>query len=304
MNSKRLINRFFLLFMLIFFVNAPISAIAAQDDLTLGNDRLTVKFEGNNPHIKFFLNKNENSSKSHYKLIFGSLVEYSDSDSDGIYTSGKDGHVQTISLESIDFDHTGPDSTADDGVTVTFNSSGFNQNMPDLSVLIRIYFFKQTQELYITGTDTSGVTSIETVTVQGNAEFKFDIEIRNWDFDVENNRLALIIKILANTAFQHRGGDNETDTSNTIESKNNRERPYIEYPGTALADGEIVDVAAKLEEKGQQHQVLQFSFPSFSEELIYDPVLGIDGIAGVDAAGILILAAVFPVLYFYRRKKR
>lgn len=277
-----------------------IPAIAAQNDFSVANSKLTVKFEGDNPHIKFFLNKNENSTKSHYKLIFGSLIEYNDSDQDGIFVNGKDDQVESLSLESIGFEHVGPDSTADGGMSVNFTSTSFSQSMPDLTMVIRVYLYKQNQELYITGTDSSGVTTVDTVTVEGNTEFKFDVEIRNWSFSSENNRLALIIKILANSIFAHPSEDSNT----TIESRNSRERPYISFPEKAIADGEVVDIKADFTEKGVNNQDLQFSFPSFTDELIYDPVIGIDEISAVKAEGLLFLIGVLPVIYIYRRKKQ
>ncbi|MHA1167657.1 MAG: hypothetical protein ACTSRU_07535 [Candidatus Hodarchaeales archaeon] len=279
-----------------------IPVFAAQDDFILANSKLSVKFEGNNPHIKFFLNKNENSSKSHYKLIFSSLIEYSDSDQDDIFTNGKDDQVESVSLESVNFEHVILDNTADGGVAVNFTSTSFCQCMPELTVIIRIYLYKQDKELYITGTDSSGVTTIETVTVEGNVELKFDVEIRNWPFSSENNRLALNIKILANTIFSRHGNDNIT--GGTIESQNSGERPYINYPDKAIADGEVVDVKADFTEKGVSNQDLQFNFPSFTNELIYDPVIGIDESSTVNAEGLLFLTVIFPIVYVYRRRKR
>jgi hypothetical protein len=143
-------------------------------------------------------------------------------------------------------------------------------------------------------------------------KLKIDVYIENWNFENQENRLAL------RTDFT-------TDNNSDITEENNNGyqigEAFFAYEDSATADGQSVIVVANSEET-QQGKGLKvwFNYPSFTETLDHDPTIGIGDLSaeialigetgtdlltsstvGIYATFVVIIIAV-AVIYIGRRK--
>jgi hypothetical protein len=141
---------------------------------------------------------------------------------------------------------------------------------------------------------------------------KIDVYIENWNFESEENRLAL------RTDFTT---DNSSDI--TEESNNGYQigEAFFAYEDSASADGQSVTVVANSAETEQAKGLrVWFNYPSFTDTLDHDPTIGIGdllseigliGETGTELlsnpmvgiyATIVMIVVVVAVIYIGKRK--
>lgn len=214
-----------------------------ETELFLSGDNIIVKFEGKNPHTKFYLNKYNDSEKVFYKIVFKSLNE--------LDSQGKQVNPSLHSfnaLESQNFSHQVlTEETEDTRVIEVAFVTTLQIDGVDVKIRFRfsIYSFEYLITLtnpnatMITNMETSltnantteaasthdnlTVTSIEVaerVIVKSATEVKFDVEIFNWPFLAKTKFLELDIRLISIhqiRSTQVEDEDQVTETTN-IES--------------------------------------------------------------------------------------
>jgi len=143
-------------------------------------------------------------------------------------------------------------------------------------------------------------------------KMKIDVYIENWNFESQENRLAL------RTDFT---SDNSSDI--TEESNNGYQigKAFFAYEDSATADGQSVTVVANSEQTEQAKGLkVWFNYPSFTETLDHDPTIGIGdltaeialiGETGTDLlsnsttgiyATLIVIVVLVAVIYIGKRK--
>lgn len=271
-------------------INKPVNSKESSTDLYLQGNNIIVKFEGKNPHAKFFLSKYNNSEKVFYKIMFKSLVE--------LDSAGKQANPSTHSygLESQSFQSniTSEDHTYGQMIKISFTTT-LNIDNTNVLVIFHFYIFGYDKTTTISGsqdtttktnatTTTTTTTQMETVSIKAATEVKFDVEIHNWPFLSSSNKLELGVRLISihkiKTTSVDKNESQQVTTTTNIESteggkpKGDEEKSYMVLPSTAIADGKEVQIESIYKSQGNLDHIF-LTFPHFNNSLYYDPVLGI-----------------------------
>jgi hypothetical protein len=261
--------------------NKPINSKEADTELYLEGTSIIAKFEGKNPHVKFFMTEYNESEKVFYKIIFKSLNE--------LDASGRQVEPSTHSfngLESQSFQTNVISEEHEYGQMIKASFSTIIEiDSTSVDVIFHFYIFGYDTTTTITGTQQTTTTGqSETVSVTAATEVKFDVEIHNWPFLSESNLLELDVRLISIHKIKSTSIDNneskQVTTTTDIESteggkpKGDEEKSYMVLPSTAIADGEEVQVQVDYKRQGNLDHIY-LTFPYFNSDLYYDPVLGI-----------------------------
>ena len=295
--------------MLCFLALGPISSVYGQNGVQarvetsgpaiVSTDELTVRVNpGPVPHFWYW--SADGSQDEAYHVKFQHLIEYSDSNDDGLFTANETASGgASFSLSSGKWEFSG--FTTEDGDSI---ESGETADTVKFSyTLVGPIRGKQNgQQGSPSATKIASENLVVVLTCHISAEdsnkMKIDVYIENWNFASENNRLAV------RTDFTTDNG------SHTIEEGNDGYQigdAFFAYESTATADGQSVTVTANSEETEQTTGLkVWFNYPSFTDTLDHDPTIGIGdlsaetgGLGGFCLGTIVImvipLAALFAV---------
>lgn len=277
--------------------------------LTSGN--LTAEFEGMKPRVKFYLN-NE-TPPVEYQVKFKRLVEFDDSNEDGVFQSRE--MVAGAEIEKAQWNNTGFYSILDGttgsviGLGINFTTNTFRivrqSSSSDVDVFVK--FAVAIYNISVTRTLDNG-----TFTIRGGSEVKIDIFVgapgASWPFgDEAHPRLALRVDLHSNLnefEFEEEGRGRSKVRGNESESPEVGEHPlrmkerereheiefvrvsnattsigFFQFVSRALADGRWVNVTASYkvegaEDEGEKEFKLYLSYPRFNTTLEHDPSFG------------------------------
>jgi hypothetical protein len=237
----------------------------------VSTDELTVRVNpGPVPHFWYW--STDGSQDEAYHVKFQHLIEYSDSNDDGLFTSNETASGgASFSLSSGDWEFSGFTTEGGDPI-----ESGETADTVKFSyTLVGPIRGKQNGQNGQQGSPSAMKIASENLVVvltchisadDGN-KMKIDVYIENWNFASEDNRLAV------RTDFTTDNG------SHTIEADDNGYQigdAFFAYEDSATADGQSVTVTANAEEfqptKGLK---VWFNYPSFTDTLDHDPTIGI-----------------------------
>ncbi|MFX1521752.1 MAG: hypothetical protein ACFFCD_17745 [Promethearchaeota archaeon] len=297
---------------LCFLALGPISSVYGQNAVQarvetsgpaiVSTDELTVRVNpGPVPHFWYW--PTDGSQDEAYHVKFQHLIEYIDSNDDGLFTSNETASGgASFSLSSGKWEFSG--FTTEDGDPI---ESGETADTVKFSyTLVGPIRGKQQGQNGQQGSPSATKIASENLVVvltchisadDGN-KLKIDVYIENWNFASEDNRLAV------RTDFTTDNG------SHTIETHDNGYQigdAFFAYESTAVADGQSVTVTANAEETEQAIGLkVWFNYPSFTDTLDHDPTIGIGDLSaetgglggfclGTTAIIVIPLAALFAV---------
>jgi hypothetical protein len=259
--------------LLISIISATGTVGQTQNDIIEKRDNYVIRFVRGGPDLQFFLRADENDSGSQfrYTLKWKELVEYSDSDSNGLFDNTIDDKISSKDLTSLNFDYRsiwGELHNKDGKITPgrQFNfSSSFSQGINNAKFSIAVDWWDDDVELSYAG---------EMLKVS-QKESKFSFSLTGWGFASPNNRIALLVEIDTTTPIEKYAVatfDNGTFgmlTKENVDGKGHR-GGIIKNPLKVELDNSIANVNTSVSNNGVSLD-FQYSFPSFSESLFYDP---------------------------------
>jgi len=287
------------------------------DSITITTEYITFRFTEGKPNFTWW-NGNKSSSDEIYNVHYTKLSEYFGSDDilDG------PSELVGISYNLLTSDWSTDILEEDDEVTITMSLNGL-ANGAELQFIVHIY----TTEQVISGTDS---------TVQGLTEIKFDIVVKNWQFSVGAQGLAIKAQI-QESQRRHRvrirnGADEAIGNRSRImnfesDAYNDNVVAYYEwttfadiYDGATKVDTIDVDVVYFNDEIpgpgegpiGEQEIYNQWlTYPNYGDSLtlVHDPLIGVNPDAVTESVALSILPIIggllAPVLVvsLVRRKK-
>jgi hypothetical protein len=185
--------------------------------ITLTTGSLTAVFEGMVPKVTFY----DHSGMIHtqQKVNFRALIEFSDTDNNGLYESNE--KVAALMIDEAAWDHTAFYTLpGGKGVGINFTLSGTPNivsatdghtvaTLQPRSVIIVVKAYNATETLNVNG---------KTFTV-GKAEVKFDIVIANWPFQNTSDMLALQVNMHSESEhFDNQGQDIDSTHDETAQT--------------------------------------------------------------------------------------
>ncbi len=274
----------------------------SDKDIVVGSAKLTVRFEGKSPHIKFYSTTEDANTTRFYKVMYQEIEEL---DAEG---SAVPHHsVQSLSGGTIDFEFSDVSIVELGGNTMTNVNFTANLNVAGQAVLLRI-------SNYMTESPTVMQNGNETIEMP-ESSLKFNVEIYDWPFLSMDNSLRLNIRVMSNSASHRvrtRTNGSNGNVSRIELGSNTGESAFIDLAETAIADGVNVPITSLMEITGNAD--LSLYFPYFNESLIYDPTICLAGTTFEDdeagflpfSAGVMLLAlpiwAAATTVYRRRRK--
>ena len=263
---------------LFFLALAPISLVYGQNGVQarletsgpaiVSTDELTVRVNpGPVPHFWYW--SADGSQDEAYHVKFQHLIEYSDSNDDGLFTSNETASGgASFSMSSGKWEFSG--FTTEDGDSL---ESGETADTVKFSyTLVGSIRGKQNgQNNTPSATKIASENLVIVLTCHVNTDdsnkMKIDIYIENWNFASEDNRLAVRTDFITDNG------------SHTIEEGDNGYQigdAFYSYEDSATADGQSVTVTANAEETEQTTGIkVWFNYPSFTDTLDHDPTIGI-----------------------------
>jgi hypothetical protein len=305
--------------------------------ISLTTGSLTAVFEGMVPKVTFY----DHSGMIHtqQKVNFRALIEFADTDNNGIFESNE--KVAALIIDEAAWDHTYFYTLpGGKGVGINFTLSGTpnivspsdGHTMATLqprSVIIIVKAYNATEPLTING---------KTFTV-GKAEVKFDIIIANWPFQNTTDMLALQVNMHSESEhFDNQGQDIDSthdESSQTSEHSLGQTNDvdqvkfssglvttsstigFFRFVSTATvtngAQTTNVKVAAsyksETENDGGDRETfmkLYLAYPNFQGTLVHDPSIGLG--SGIPTlyliAGGAAVAGLITVLVIRRKHLR
>ncbi len=339
MNTKTKIfglSMLVLMFLTLTQVSAGDQSFAYQEQnklVTLTYDTVTIKVNagGMVPKFQYI----ESDSGFDYNVQLKSLSEYLDFNEDGAFQYNETAIWSEDPMPPMPLD---PNVLALSSIRWVF--SGFEVDYTEgtdevsavhfsfVSDMIMVPFFADLEmeinaHMYLNDNTTEGYTVI------GKTELKFDIVIRNWEWQRNDTNLALRFDIhpLKNTYRLNDTNGNACDTTSNSTGFETKVQNKLEVKQKYLISGEGVEghfayanqakykvasayeygtVNASHSSLGDGTLQTYLSFDHFDEELIYDPSVGADEIAesgSIDLVFISVGALMVLGLVLYRKKR-
>lgn len=236
---------------------------AMNKQVTLTTPALDVRVTtgGNVPHFMFWdPTYTDISTRLVYHVQFYQLIEFNDTDDDGLYTNGTDQVVAPIlGLARVEWDFSGFTTEEDDGTVtaVHFNFTltdvqGPGPLYPDLFLQLRCH-----------------------INTTNDNELKFDIVISGWPWTSTETYLALrwdlMIQIPGAHTYQHAYRYQYENHNYAFDGA------YFAYRNQVQVGIDTAPVASCYEDRIDK-TVFYLVYANFGDEvLVHDPVVGIDG---------------------------
>ncbi len=265
---------------LIALLLSPI-AVLAQSDAARGKDmkvdkgskkvvlssdgfQIEVNAGGQVPFYHF------NTSASKFFLKFQKILQFKDSNSNGLYDRGEEISAKILSLPSISWDLTVISDT-NDSKDFSFNSSQIRQSGYEGAELALVNHFD--------GNDPA---------------VKFDVFISNWPFDADATGLAMEFELIwnedANLVKETTDTAIELKDSNGVVHARFGIVSDITVDGTEMPDGaHLVDTAGDNASKLN----IYISYPRFNSTLVHDPTISSTRLALEDTNPAAMLEPLF-----------
>jgi hypothetical protein len=258
----------FIVFLILFSVIPGIS----QDKVV--RPSIVINFPDNGPDLQFYnrIDENDTLNRWRYTIHWNNLIEYTDSNLDGIFDSSTDTLEKNVSIQDIDFYSikTPKNLTGINDEVVTGSQLDFYGNVSVQSklsfVTISIGWWNGVV-LHPYGTEFIKVDS---------SQSKYSITLENWTFASPTNRLALLMSIDTTTnksSYDINQYSNGTVSMLTKENPDGRGKRggIINNPNITFVDEtEFKPMNVSLKSSVDEITI-QYSFPSFSYQLLYDP---------------------------------
>ncbi|MFW9929397.1 MAG: hypothetical protein ACFFD1_08405 [Candidatus Thorarchaeota archaeon] len=285
-------NQKYLKLMILFFVFLSFQGIIKGtsqgiNDRIVNRDNYVIRFPNGGPNLQFYLKNDENQTQQQYRytLSWSSLVEYTDLNNNGIFDKSDDTEVFSLNLKTLNFNFTEVpvNLTGINSETVTgkhfefyanFNHNGINGN---IGIIVGWWngFVKQPY----------GNTFINISQNQS----KYIFTVNNWKFTSSQNRLALLVDVVTTTPlnkyklYSFANGTFSMLTANNPDGKGHR-GGVIDNPSSVLVDSNFQQSNTSVRGNGVTID-LQYSFPSFSSSLVYDPTYSAVSVPNLPTSG-------------------
>ncbi len=235
---------------------------------------MVIDFPDGGPNFRFYnkIDENDTLSRWRYSLVWHNIIEYSDTNQNGIFDNGTDTLVRNISIQNIDFNFAkvGRNLTSPTNEIVTGSQMEFHGN----GTIDSTMFF-----LTITIGWWNGVAlhpyGSQFIKVD-ESQAKYSIEISNWNFKSQNNRLSILASIVTTTNLdsydvtKYSNGTLSMITKNNPDGKGKR-GGIIDNPNMTLIDNNTFKQMNTSISQTKNDIDIQYSFPSFTDSLLYDP---------------------------------
>ncbi|MFW9932160.1 MAG: hypothetical protein ACFFDR_05835 [Candidatus Thorarchaeota archaeon] len=264
--------------------------------VTLSTEDIDIRITGVSevPHFHWW---DPNTPTVDYHVMFVSIFEANDTNSDGVFENGVD-HIigARFALPTTDWEFSGFDEETD-GENVTaihFNFTSTETFDPrptgggDFGNIPNLPEFDVTIQLRVH------------LNLDNPGEFKFDVIIEGWEWTYEDSILVMQYTVTQSTHGQTQGNDDPEGfhrTGTKFEFANG----YMQYNETALAAQNTLEVKASYGEGvGQEAgESIYLAFENFGNETLeYDPIIGISSTDSLllDANTLLIIGGVVVVV--------
>lgn len=199
-------------------------------------------------------NNSEMEQELSYEVETEALIEYNDSNGNGVYDDGET--VSRYDLQDASFRPIG------------YTTEQTQNNVTDHVITARTEDGVFEMTLHVTGSFAElGATTVEPT------EVKVDIGIHNYPFESEDSQISLRTKVTTERETEREDEDSdETETGISIPAQD--VTGFFTWKRTAVVDGETQQVNATIrprEETGEQTILL--SYPQ-GERIIHDPRVG------------------------------
>jgi len=250
-------------------------------------EKITVAVTADGMVLHFlFWNTSDPSIVYHAKFV--QMMEYIDSNGDGIFQYNEMVPASVLAVSAIDFSFSGFENITDNdgnviGIKFSFNSTNVSDvRQSNLELDVVCYLFFEDSE-------------INGIAVNGLTELKFTIVIKNWKWVRDDSDLVVRFDLTwSNTTDKPRcrANSEEVDMQKNMEGNekklqsrtqnkyrcmelvHDKQIGYFDYVSTAIADGQTVSTNASYATYGDLLRVY-FTYPHFENELIHDPIIGI-----------------------------
>ncbi|MHA2408375.1 MAG: hypothetical protein ACXACA_08400 [Candidatus Ranarchaeia archaeon] len=210
-----------------------------------------------------------------YLVRLDDLIEFNDTNSDGIPQPTERAPGGTLPLSAGDWDVSEllNETEGEDLKAIHFNYTLVNITSPKFENLILQYRF----HLYVDNT-TVNTGDLQTFVV-GSSELKFDVLIENWPWVSEGNQLALRILLTSTHGRTLRHRHIHQTRAMTWENATGDVQAYFRYEDQVMlrnnTDFYLRNITSGLEENGTT-PYLYLVYPYFGDQqLIHDPTLGL-----------------------------
>ncbi len=264
--------------------------------VTLTTEDIDIRITGVSevPHFHWW---DPNSPDVDYHVMFVSIFEANDTNSDGAFENGVDSIIGArFALPTTDWDFSGFDVDTD-GENVTaihFNFTSTDTFDPrptgggDFSNIPNLPEFDVTIQLRVH------------LDMEHPGEFKFDVIIDGWEWTYEESILVMHFTVTQSVHGQAQGDDDPEGFQRTG-TKFEFAEGYMQYNETALAAQNTLEVKASYGEGvGQEAgESIYLAFENFGNETLeYDPTIGINSADSIllDTNTLLILGGVVVVV--------
>ena len=282
---------------------------------------MVIDFPSNGPNFQFFnkIDENDTQSRWRYSLLWNNIIEFSDTNQNGIFDSSSDTVVRNISIQNIDFTYT----------KVPMNLTGVNDEIVTGSEFIFLgngtidntQFFVTIKIGWWNGVALHPYGS-NYIKVNQN-EAKFSIALENWTFNSLQDRLAIMTSIRTTTSLnsyditKYQNGTLSMITKNNPDGKGKR-GGIINNPNVTLIDSDSLKPLNMAVSNTTNELSIQYSVPFFNHTMLYDPTysavatvpIGSDqtttssktsGVPGFDIISILLLV---PTIWLVKKHKK
>lgn len=216
-------------------------------------DELTIE-------VSYYNEDDDEDSEIEFGVIFQQIIEFNDTDNDGIYNSSTDATVQNMSLKPI-------------SLVDNFTYS--------LSEETDLYYFKFTTDnnnfsihMYVAEEFT-----IYNNTLINPTQAKLDIEISNFNYSVANSSLALKTKLVSEYEYEEDDDieedddDDDDEEEEGIEVFSNGFTGIFSWHKNATIDGESQLVNTTNIEIENEDKIFYLIYPH-GTEIYHDPTIG------------------------------
>ena len=230
-----------------------------QVTLTTPTLDIRVSTDGNVPHFMFWdPTFTDPANRINYHVQFIQLIEFNDTDDDGMFTAETDHVIDPIlGLGRVDWDFSGFLTEEDEGATTA------------------VHFNFTLNYVQGTGFETLYMELRCHINATNNNELKFDVVISGWPWATIDTLLALrwdlMVTMPGMHQYQHAHRHQYENQTYSFDGA------FFAYKRSANAGNETVDVTCNYEDH-PEHTRFYLVYPNFGDELfVHDPVVGLDG---------------------------
>jgi hypothetical protein len=190
-----------------------------------------------------------------FQLTLYSIVEYNDTNGDGVYNTDDDAMVQELVLDSFH-----------PFMYENLSAHILTLNSTDGVFLARIFAVE-------------GYTDING-TIVSPAEIKIDFEFHNFPFEEDDSLLALSIKFQTNAGYNWQNntkGEDEglAEDETAVELEGKDAKGYFAWANKAMADGVEVEVLGSPLKDHANDKNMFLNYPH-ATHIIHDPKIGVE----------------------------